>query len=107
MQTLPVIEHLNIFSNRIPSFRVMLEVSVPSQFVLQRTEEAFHRGVIVAIAFATHACHHAPVCEELLIESRAVLIALVAVMDESRSGPAALPGHPPGVRHDRKGLAGT
>lgn len=57
---------------------------MPSPFALQRSEETFHRRVVVAIPFATHPRHDTAVREELLIESRAVLIALIAMMHQPR-----------------------
>lgn len=57
MEALPVIEHLDILGDGIAGFRVMLKTPMASQFVLRRTEETFHRGVIVTISFATHAGH--------------------------------------------------
>jgi hypothetical protein len=53
MEALPAIEHLDIFSDHIPGFRVMGEAPVMHQFILQRTEEALHWSVIIAVAFST------------------------------------------------------
>lgn len=58
MEAQAVIEYLHLFRNRIPSLRVMREVSIPRQFILQRTEEALARRVIVAVALPAHARHH-------------------------------------------------
>jgi hypothetical protein len=54
MEPLAVIEHLDILRNRRACFRMMLETLMTSQLVLQRTEEAFDRRIVVTIALATH-----------------------------------------------------
>src|SRR5512143_3791732 len=85
----------------------MLKASMPDQLVLERTEEAFHRRIVVTIALAIHTGHHPAPREHRLIETRAILVTLIAMMNQSRCGASALPRHPPGLRHNGESLAWT
>jgi hypothetical protein len=73
------------------------------KLILQRTEEALDRCIVVAVAFATHARDHAAKGEELLIEPRAILNALIAVMDQSRRRASLTPR----LCHHREDLPAT
>jgi hypothetical protein len=50
-----IVEHFDPLKNREFSFRMALIDLLMYAFGLKRTKEALHHGVIVAVAFATHA----------------------------------------------------
>ena len=52
-------------------------------FGFERGPEAFHVGVVVAVGFATHALMDLFLMQQLPVAAAGVLIALVAMMDES------------------------
>jgi len=49
MQTLEVIEALDLLRNGIAGLGLIPKLPMPHQFNLQRTEKAFHRHIVVAI----------------------------------------------------------
>ena len=55
MGSLPVIEHLDVIEDARSGFFPGGEPVMVNQLVLEIAEEAFDHGVVVAVAFATHA----------------------------------------------------
>ena len=107
MQSLAIVEHLNILRDGVAGFGLMLEAPMPDSLVLQRTEEALDRRVIVAIALATHAGDHTSSGEEPLVDTGSILVALVTVMQEPAARAPLAPRHELGVDDDRRTLPGT
>jgi len=56
------------------------------EFGLERAEEAFHHGVVVTVALASHAGDDPLIVQQLLERAAGVLHASVAVMDQSVGG---------------------
>ena len=83
---------------------VIVHLPMPHQLILQRTQEAFPRRIVVAITLPTHTHHYSTTSEDCLIETRPIRIALIAMMDESRNRASAVPCHPPGFHHHRQRL---
>ena len=50
-----VVKHLDMLHHGVVGFGLMLEAPMVNQLIFQRTEEDFHRRIMVAIVFATHA----------------------------------------------------
>ncbi len=107
MQSLAIGEHLNILRDGVAGFGLMLEAPMPDSLVLQRTEEALDRRIILAIALATHAGDHTSSGEEPLRDTGSILVALVTVMQEPGARVALAPRHEPGVDDDCRTLPGT
>jgi hypothetical protein len=79
VHALTVIERLDIFHDRLPRFGLIAELPMSYELVLQRTEEALHRRVIVAIALPTHAHDHPAMGQHCLVEGGAILVVLIAM----------------------------
>ena len=80
-----------------------LHLTVPGKacavnaFVLEAVEPAFGRGIVPAVAFATHRAGHAVGVESVLKGLAGILDATVGVMNNPWCGAAAKPGHGQGV----------
>ncbi len=74
---LPIVKHLDILRNL--SYRLLARsvLSVMHQLCLQQAPEAFHRGVVITIAFSTHRCCHAKLLKQLSLGRSTVLAAPV------------------------------
>src|SRR5881628_3721372 len=107
VQTPAVIEALDVFEDRLTGLGLILELPMPDQFILERTKEALDRGVVVAVALAAHAQDDTPASEQRLVETRRVLVALVAMMQEPRRRAPVPPRHQPRLDDDRGALALT
>ena len=66
-------------------------------FALEAVEPAFGRGIVPAVAFATHRAGHAVGVESVLKGLAGILDATVGVMNNPWCGAAAKPGHGQGV----------
>jgi hypothetical protein len=75
---------------------------VPDQLIFLRTKDAFNQCIVVAVALPTHAHHHPATSSDGLIETRAMLVALIAMMHEPWGRVPTLPGHQPGLHDHRK-----
>jgi len=75
MSSLPVVEHFNVFADLGHCFLASAVFAVMNQFGLEGAEEAFHRGVVIAVPLATHGWHHTELFEQLLVALRAILAA--------------------------------
>ena len=85
MEPLAVIEAFDERKDVLPGVVSRLIRLMVNQLILQGTEEAFRHGIVVAIAFATHARGQAERGEALPIGTAAVLGALIRVVDEARA----------------------
>ena len=65
MATLLVIEHLDVIEQLLLRGPVVGELV--REFMLDRREEAFHHGIVIAIATAAHTAHDAVRGEEVLV----------------------------------------
>lgn len=73
---------------------------VVHQFILERSPETFHRGVVPAISLAAHGCGHAKLLQQFLVIMRAVLAAAIRV--ENQAPGRTLGGSTPEQRlHDQ------
>ena len=70
------------------------KLPVMDEFGFQRMEEAFHRGVIVAIGPAAHRGFEAGGLQDLTVLCRGVLNAAIGMMDQTRARPLFLDCHP-------------
>jgi hypothetical protein len=93
MQALPIVEHLDELKHRRPGLLAGPEVLVMDQFVLERTEEAFDHGVVIAVALPTHTRHLPGLADELVVGPTHVRRPLIAVMDQPRSWTPVGEGH--------------
>lgn len=59
MQPLPIIEPLDIIDNRGLGLSLILKLPMVHHLVLQRTKEALHWGIVIAVALPTHTGDHA------------------------------------------------
>ena len=64
-----------------------------NDLVLQRTEEAFHHGIVVTVPLTAHAAHHRVTVQQFKIAPAGVQNSLVAVMDKPRHRLSLLHGH--------------
>jgi len=89
VQPLAIIEPFDIVEHRASRGR-MTGKDGHWQFGLQGGEEALHRRVVPAVAFATHAAAHVCLCQERLIVGTCVLAASVAMLKQASWCLAAL-----------------
>jgi len=77
MQPLAIVEPFDVLKDRLAGRGPILELPMSDQLILERTEEALDRGVVVAVALAAQAQNDAPTREQRLIQGGRVLFALV------------------------------
>ena len=70
-----------------------LVVAMMNEFGLQAVEEAFHRGIIIAIGLAAHRCDHASSAECVAVGSCGIVDAAIGVVDQSVLWPLLLDRH--------------
>lgn len=81
MDTLAVIEHLDVLEDRRSSRLAADEHAAIDKFELQRCEEALRHGVVPAVALSGHTRDHAKFGQSTPVRYRRVRLALVAVMN--------------------------
>src|SRR5437899_1387701 len=91
MQALAVVESFDVVPDGLSGLGLILELPVSDQLVLQRTEEAFHRRVVVTIAFATRTGDDPAPGQHRLIERGPILVAVIAMMHEPWGRASGLP----------------
>lgn len=74
-----VVEAVDVFEECNLDLTPGMPVAVPDQFGLERLEEAFDCGIVVAIAFPAHRGRQPVFAQKLLIVMGAVLRAAVRV----------------------------
>lgn len=84
LRALPVVEDLDVFTDRAPCLLARGEALMIDQFVLQRSPEGFDRGVVVAIAAAAHRRQHVELAHERLIGQRTILRPAIGVVNQTR-----------------------
>jgi hypothetical protein len=79
-----VIEHFEV----VEQLHLRLAVTVESfpELALDRREEAFHHGVVVAIAAPAHTAHDAAAGQEALVVLARVRAALIGMMQQADLG---------------------
>src|SRR5438034_7830188 len=82
MDALFVVEAIDVTGDGSVEFGVASEAASVGEFGLQGMEEAFHVGVVLAIARAVHAGHNAARAQEVLIVVGRVLNAAVGVKEQ-------------------------
>jgi hypothetical protein len=83
MQALSIIETHNVkkdVGDRLLAGRIVLVVNA---LALQRTKEALHRCVVIAVASATHTNLHAQSDQQLLISICGILAAAIGMMEQA------------------------
>jgi hypothetical protein len=68
-------------------------------FVLQRIKKALHHGVVVTVAFSTHAGPHAMSLKPALLQTAGILDALITAMEQSGRRTAMGNGHGKRIEH--------
>jgi len=61
MQPLPVIEPVDVVFDSHLGLSLILKLPMVHQLILQRTEEALHWGIVIAVALQTPTGDHATV----------------------------------------------
>ena len=80
MQSLSIVERLQILKDRLSSLRSAL-IGLPIDTLrFEGAEEALHERVVIAISFAAHAHQDPIVGQQLLIGSRSLLTATVGMV---------------------------
>ena len=83
MQPDSVVEYFDVLENRGARFGARREIFVMNQFRFQRTKEAFHDGVVPAVALAAHAANHAVFFQQRLVVTTGVLTSTIAVVNQA------------------------
>ncbi len=92
MQALAIVPSFDVLKDRRASLRPG-DKRLGSTFRLERGEEAFHHGVVVAIPDSAHALLTAIGSQALAIERTGVLAALIGVVQQALRGSAAKHSH--------------
>ena len=100
MSPLPIIEQLDIVKQRRPGAVPVGKGLMARPLVLHRAEKTLDDGMVVAVAFATHARDQPGRLQPRLGDPAGVLDPLITVMDQARHGPPMGQGH--GQRVERE-----
>src|SRR3954471_5616029 len=73
VQTLPVVEDLDVLEHRRPGLRPGAEMDVVDVLLLERGEEGLHRRVVEAVALAAHRLLDAAPLQDLAVGLGSVL----------------------------------
>ena len=84
MQALSILEAFNILKDGLARFRAIVKRAMVREFVLERTEKAFHDGIVITTALATETESNSLTDEHRLIEPSCVLIPLVTMVQQAR-----------------------
>ena len=82
MPPLAVVKKIDILGDLRHRLAPRLVAPMVNELGLQGAEEALHRGVVVAVAFAAHGGFDTELPEQFLVVLRAVLTASVRVMNQ-------------------------
>ena len=82
---LPVIKQLDVLRDLAPSLLTGFVAPMMHQFILQRSPETLHRGVVIAVPLPTHGRRQAILAEVLLVDLGTILRAPIGVVDQSRA----------------------
>ncbi len=88
MDSLPIIENLDIGKDRDFRFRPCSKFRQVHQLLLEETVPGFNHGVIVTISLATHARGHAVLLKPFLVRRGGILAAAIRVMQHAGRRPA-------------------
>ena len=80
MEPLAVVKDFNSFRDGSLGFRPRAELATMHQLAFKTAPEAFHGGVVMAVAPATHAGNEAYSCQPLPVGFAGVLAATIRVM---------------------------
>ena len=81
MPTARVIEAVNVLEDGCLSLATRFPRPAPDQLSLDRLEEGFDGGIVIAVALAAHRGQQPMLAQDLLIVMRTVLAATVAMED--------------------------
>lgn len=82
MSSLPVVECLDVLADLCRGFLPGVILPVVDQFPLERTEKAFHRGIVPVVPLATPRRLHLELLHQLLMAVGAILAATIGEMDQ-------------------------
>src|SRR5207247_10157605 len=88
MDALFVVEAIDVSGDRGVEFGIAGEAALVGEFSLQRMEEAFHVGVVLAIARPVHAGYDATSAQAVLIAIGRVLDTAIGVQEQPRTATA-------------------
>lgn len=77
MSPFAIVEHLDVLEDRPPGFFLCQVFFMIHQLGLERAEEAFGDGIVVAVAFAAHRTDRLMILQQLLIRVTGILHATV------------------------------
>ena len=97
MQTLPVIEHLDVIEHGRFGCLAGGEPAVMNMLDLERGKHALHGCIVQAVATAAHGLKEAVTLQHGPIRLRSILHAAIAVMDQTRCWGMTLQSHDQGV----------
>ena len=80
---MPIVEYLYVFRNLPDGLFSRLVAMVMDKLVLERTPEALHRSIIVAIASPAHGCSHLELIHQPPIFMGTVLTATIRMVNEA------------------------
>ena len=93
MGALAVIKDFDVIENFGAGLLVADKVSAIDEVEFERAPEAFHGGVVIAVAFAAHGGHQAGCPQGLPVSAAGVLDAAIGVEEQIGWRPAVPAGH--------------
>ena len=87
MPPLPIVEYLDVFGDLSDGLFPRLVATVMNKFVLERTPEALHGSIIIAIAFLAHGCSHLELVHQTPVFMGTVLNPTIRMVDQPWAGP--------------------
>ena len=94
---LPVVVQFNVLEHLPPHGLPGLEAFAMDRLDLEAVEEALGTGIVVAVAFGTHAAPEMVPGQQRLVQRRAILAATVTMHDHSLGHLTAPQGHFQGI----------
>ena len=93
MEPLAVVKEFDPFKDGGLGFRVGDELAAMDEFAFEAAPEAFHGGIVIAVAGSAHAGDDPGPHELLPVGGTGVLAATIRMMDQPRRWPALLQRH--------------
>src|SRR4030042_1998481 len=87
LPSLPIVESLDVLGDLPDGLFSRLVATVMNKLILERTPEALHGGIIVAIAFPAHGCSHLELIHHLPVFMGAILTPTIRMVDQAGSRP--------------------
>src|SRR5512137_2837223 len=93
MPSSSIIEALHVLKDLSAGFVTSRKLPLVNQLGLQRGEEAFHDGVVPAIARPTHGTLDVQVEQPLLVDGRSILAPTIRMVEQPRRHPPVMERH--------------